>query len=128
MSQAGLASQGQHLVGAGDIGPPRFGIAVGAAEGEAGRVVEQFVAVARHPVAGVGVEAAERLRQIPFQHDRPGELFAERFLPVDHHRLHAGGGRLFPAATDDDGQAPAIEKQIADEVGAQQPGGAGEKQ
>ena len=116
MPEAGFAGQSQHLAGAGHVRPPGLLCAVGAAEGEAGRVVEQFVAVFSHPAAGIGIKTAERLRQIAFEHGRPGEPFAERLLPVGDDRLHADRGRLLPVAADDDCQAPAVEEEIADEI------------
>jgi hypothetical protein len=35
---------------------------------------------------------------------------------VGDDRFHAGGGRLLPTAADDDGETPAVEEEIADEV------------
>ena len=92
MPEAGLTGQGQHLTGAGHICPPGLLCTVGASEGEAGRVVEQFVAVFSHPAAGIGIEAAERPCQIAFENGRPRQPFPEHLLPVDNHGFYAGSG------------------------------------
>ena len=128
MPEAGFAGQRQHLTGAGHIRPPGLLGAIGASEGEAGRVVEQFIAVFLHPAAGIGIEAAERLRQVAFENDRPWQAFPEHLLPVGEDGFHAGHGRLLPTAADDDGETPAVEEQITNQVGAQQPGDAGDEQ
>ncbi len=128
MPEAGFAGQRQHLTGAGHVRPPGLLCAVGASEGEAGRVVEQFIAVFCHPAAGIGIQAAERLRQVAFENDRPRQPFPEQLFPVGKNGFHAGSGRLLPAAADDDGETPAVEQQIANQVGAQQPGDAGDEQ
>jgi hypothetical protein len=128
MPEAGGAGQRQHLGRAGDIGPPWLGISVGAAERQAGSVVEQLVAVLGHPVAGGIIEPAARQRQIAFKDDRSGEPLAERLFPVNHELLNSGRGWLFSAASDDDGEAPTVEQKIADQVTAEQSGGAGDEQ
>ena len=128
MPEAGFAGQGQQMAGAGHVRPPGLLSAVGAAEGEAGGIVEQFVAVFSHPAQRIRIETAERSCEIAFEHGRPEEPFAERLLPVGDDRLHADRGRLLPTAADDDGQAPTVEEEIADEGGAQQSGDAGDEQ
>jgi hypothetical protein len=47
---------------------------------------------------------------------------------VGEDGFHAGSGRLLPAAADDDGKTPTVEEQIANQVGAQQTGDAGDEQ
>jgi hypothetical protein len=79
-------------------------------------------------VAGGIIEPAARQRQIAFKDDRSGEPLAERLFPVNHELLNSGRGWLFSAASDDDGEAPTVEQKIADQVTAEQSGGAGDEQ
>ena len=126
--QPGVAGEVEHVPGSGDVGEPRLGGPVGPPEAEARRVVEHLVAVAADPVAGVVVESAEGPGEVALQNNRPGELQAEHLLPLPHEPFDAGAGRFPAIAADDECQPTAGSQQIADEVGAEQAGRAGDEE
>ena len=122
------ANDVEHVRGAGDVREPRFGRAVAPPEAQARGVVEDTRAVPGDPSEiGIG-EPAARHRQIAGEHPGTGESFAEFDLPVAHDPLDAGLGRFPPAPPDHDGQGLAVEEEIADEVRAEEPRGAGDEQ
>jgi hypothetical protein len=90
--------------------------------------VEHLVAVARDPPAVSLAEAAVRLPQIALQNGGPRQPLAEGVLPVVENGVDAGSRGPLPPAANDDRQRAAVEREIADEIGAEESRRAGEKQ
>ncbi len=117
----------QHVFRAANVRCPRFPFGTRGMELQTGRVMNDAVAVFRHPADIVAIQPQIRLTDVPFEHNGTGQTAVERFFPAGEEMLDPLPGRHFPGVTDQYGDRPAGLQQITEQIISEQTGGTGQQ-
>ncbi len=87
--------------------------------------MQHRLAIRGYPIEVLLAQPERGFGNISFQHDRPHQPAPQFALPVGHGRFDSLRGRLPACGADHNGQGNVGQRQIAQQIAAQEAGGAG---